>query len=232
MSAAQRPPVRLPRLRQPARMSLVDFAYETIAEAIVDQAVEPGTPLRIDVLRAQLGMSSTPVREALVRAADQGLVSQDANRGFMVTPLLDAPGFHELYQTRRILELGALSVAGRPDREALARLRSIATRMRRMTHGRRFRDFIDFNRADRDFHRTLIGLSGNSLLLRTWSGLHFHLHVGRLYSGVGITDFSEAVGEHDAIVDALAAGHSGLVSRVATHIDGSEKRLAPLARHG
>jgi DNA-binding GntR family transcriptional regulator len=227
--SAVRQPHRVLRLRQPVRTSLVDLAYDTIVEAIVDQAIEPGTRLRIEALCAQLGMSSTPVREALIRAADQGLVSQTTNRGFMVTPLLDPTSFRELYQTRRILELGALGAAGWPDEETGRRLHAFAARMPQMTHGPEFRDFVDFNRADRDFHRTLVGLSGNSLLVRTWSGLHFHLHVGRLYSGVGVTDYSEAVREHAAIAEALNAGdHAALLSRVAAHIDASEKRLAPL----
>jgi DNA-binding GntR family transcriptional regulator len=147
--SAVRQPHRVLRLRQPVRTSLVDLAYDTIVEAIVDQAIEPGTRLRIEALCAQLGMSSTPVREALIRAADQGLVSQTTNRGFMVTPLLDPTSFRELYQTRRILELGALGAAGWPDEETGRRLHAFAARMPQMTHGPEFRDFVDFNRADR-----------------------------------------------------------------------------------
>jgi DNA-binding GntR family transcriptional regulator len=104
--------------------------------------------------------------------------------------------------------------------------------MAALTPGRRYRDFREFNRADREFHHALVRTSGNAFLVRAWEDLHFHLHIGRLYTGVGIIDYGDALGEHAAILDALRTGDKGrIVDRVSQHIKRAESRLSKLLPH-
>lgn len=208
--------------------SLVDQAYEAIVEAIVDRAFEPGTRLSIDGLAVQLDMSATPVREALARIASERLVTQDAMRGFAVAPLLTESEYHQLFEARQVLELHALQT-GTIDAAVIAQLREILERMRLMHHGAAYRDFREFNQADREFHRNLVSLSHNQFLTRAWLDLHFHLHVGRLYTGSGVIDFSHALREHSAIVEALQhADRAAAIAAVSSHVGQAEARLRKL----
>lgn len=216
-----------PLRRTPSR-SLPDLAYEAIIQAIVDRQYDPGSRLNIDALAAQLEMSNTPVREALTRAAMQRLVLQDNNRGFIVAPLLNEREYHQLFEVRALLELHALQ-SSLPDQDIMKRLTELAEIMPSMKHGTIYRDFKQFNQADREFHYLLISSSRNSFLIRAWSDLHFHLRVGRLYAGEGIIDFSQALLEHSAIVAALQKNdQQALVEAANQHIQHAEVRLRHL----
>lgn len=214
--------------RRSRRLTFADEAYEAIVEAIFDRRLEPGAQLTVRGLADELDMSTTPIREALTRAAAQRLVVQVSNRGCTVTPLLDDVGYHQLFGVRRQLEEYAVGTAD-PVEPAVAHLVDLARVMPHMEHGEVYRAFHDFNAADREFHLTLVRMAGNPFLDRAWSELHFHLHVGRLYTGSGVIDFGEALREHAAIADAVQLGDMQAAAALATrHIDNAEQRLIEL----
>src|SRR5690554_477913 len=70
-------------LKRQQYLSLTDIAYNVLVEAIINQELKPGAPISIDNLAAQLNMSNTPIREALMRAHGERLVTQKTNRGFL-----------------------------------------------------------------------------------------------------------------------------------------------------
>jgi DNA-binding GntR family transcriptional regulator len=219
----------------PRRASLVDLAHESLLEAIFDRQLEPGARLGIDVLAERLGMSITPVREALNRLSTQGLVAQTANRGFTVAPTLSPAEFHSLFAARRVIEVAASR--GASPRECPSRLREEAVRlassMHDSDHGKTYRDFAAFTRQDHAFHRAIVSMSGNRFLLDAWSCLNFHLHVSRLYAGEGVIDYADALREHDDIVDALLADDPDLLAEaVEEHIVRAESRLVRLLPPG
>jgi DNA-binding GntR family transcriptional regulator len=180
------------------------------------------------MLAEQLGMSNTPVREALTRAVAQRLVIQDTNRGFTVAPLLKEQEYHQLFDMRHLLEMHAFATMQSGGTE-VARLSELVTLMPSMEHGTAYSDFRDFNQADREFHHTLISMSQNPFLIRAWEGLYFHLHMGRLYAGAGVIDFGYALREHAAIVQALQAEDRETAARTASHhIQQAEQRLRRL----
>lgn len=228
--------------RRAAHSSLVDIASEALLEVIFDRGVEPGAHMGIDAAAKMLGMSITPVREAMARLVTQGLLVQDANRGFTVAPLLTSTEFHALFTTRRVLEVAALQeqpdgtgASARllaPDRVTspeIEGIRELADRMRGLNHGGSYREFALFSRLDSAFHQRVVALSGNPFLINAWCGMNFHLHVSRLYWGGGVIDYREAVTEHDAIVAALSRRDPrGLVARATRHILRAERRLVRL----
>jgi DNA-binding GntR family transcriptional regulator len=96
---------------------LVDSAYETIREAILNNKFKPGMVLSEADLSRQLGISRTPTREALKRLEDQNLVRIIPRKGAFVTDLT-VEMIHEIYQVREALECFALSFIpqyGDPD---------------------------------------------------------------------------------------------------------------------
>ncbi|MPZ16168.1 MAG: FCD domain-containing protein, partial [Chloroflexi bacterium] len=211
------------------RQGLADLAFEAIMELIYDRRFSPGDRLGIEALAEEMGISATPVREALNRVASHGLVRQDGLRGFTVTPLLSEPEYHQLFQVRYLLELQAVKSAD-IDVSSVERMQEITVLTTAMDHGPGYRDFAEFNRSDRDFHRLLVGMAGNRFLTKAWEDLHFHLHVGRLYAGSGVIDYAEAVVEHTAIVDALQRGDQRRLLQAADrHITQAERRLRVLA---
>jgi DNA-binding GntR family transcriptional regulator len=222
----------LARISRQQLPSLAEAAYEAIVQAIIDRELTPGTRLRIEALSRALEMSNTPIREALSRVAAQRLVSQDTNRGFTVAPLLDRAAYHQLFEVRHLLETHAITHAT-PDPQRAERLVAMAERMPAMEHGAFYSDFRDFSHTDREFHRTLIEMAGNPFIQRAWDDLHFHLHVGRLYVGVGVIDFSDALEEHRAIARAVHAGDmERAVRAAANHIEQAERRLRRLIPGG
>lgn len=209
---------------------------------IYDQQVEPGARVNIDAVAATLDMSITPLREAMARLVSVGLLIQDANRGFTVAQLLTAPQFHALFTARRVLELAALE--DQPDGTGvssrlraptqvtdadLAAVQAINARMKSIQTGRHYSQFSLFSRLDGEFHGQIVGLCGNEFIVNAWSGLHFHLHVSRLYSGAGVIDYREAVKEHDAIVRAVVGRNPRrLVDAATRHVESAEERLVSL----
>lgn len=215
------------RLERPARRSLSELAYETIAEAIYEHRLTPGERLSIESLCQQLDMSATPVREALSRAAALDLVRQDNHHGFTVAPALTPAELRKLFGVRRSLELEAvdeLTVAPQAQR-----LSDIVSEMAEGEHGARFSEISRFSRLDHAFHREFVAAADNRFLLRAWEGLHFHLRVHRAYATEGIVDFSEAIGEHNKIAQAVLAGDLDAVrTRLQQHIDAATTRIMQL----
>jgi len=90
-------------LKRIAKESLADKAYEAIYSLILDEGLNVGTPLSIDELARQLGVSSTPVREALVRMESEGLVELGKNRQAKVSSV-SREELLSLYNVRQVLE--------------------------------------------------------------------------------------------------------------------------------
>lgn len=215
-------------LQRPKWTSLVDLAYDAIVEAIVDQQLAPEELLNIDALAHQLEMSNTPVREALMRLKGERLVLQSSNRGFIVTPVLTEAEFHHLFETRRLLEVHALRTAV-PASSQVEAVVSIAQKMTGMEPGSKYEYFKEFNRTDDEFHHILMGMSPNMFVVKAWQDLHFHLHIARLYTGIGIFDYQDATKEHAEIVGALRAGSlDDAATLLEQHIRKAEKRLIAL----
>ncbi len=212
-------------VKRPAYLSLADIAYNALIEAIINQEFQPGAQVSIDSLARQLNMSNTPVREALMRANGEGLVAQKTNHGFVVADILTAQQLHQLFDVRHTLELHALTgvVVSRQDIETLKRL---LDEMSKSKDGAVYSDFKDYLQHDNQFHRSLVSLSGNQFLLQAWEDLHVHLHLSRLYTGVGLFDREDSVAEHLEIVDALQQNDNlQALSLISQHIRRVGKRM-------
>lgn len=215
-------------LTRPEHKSLADIAYQALVSAIVNQVFEPGAQLSIDGLAKQLAMSNTPVREALMRANGERLVHQKANHGFVVSELLTVAELHQLFDVRHVLEVHAVSSAILSS-EGVTELKRLADQMSSTPDGATYSDYKDYLFLDNDFHRTLVGLAGNTFLLKAWQDLHVHLHLSRLYTGVGLIDKKDSAGEHNEIVDALLQNDKdAAVELVSQHIKRVELRLGHL----
>jgi DNA-binding GntR family transcriptional regulator len=212
-------------LKRQQYLSLTDIAYNVLVEAIINQELKPGAPISIDNLAAQLNMSNTPIREALMRAHGERLVTQKTNRGFLVSDILKPHELKQLFEVRHVLETYALSAA-KLTAEAIDTINKLVDQMASSGDGTVYVDFREYMVLDHQFHLTLLGLSDNEFLTDAWEDLHVHLHLSRLYTGVGLFDREHSTAEHRAITEALEQSNVKLAtSLLSSHIKRVEKRM-------
>jgi DNA-binding GntR family transcriptional regulator len=217
----------------PSRQTLTDSVYYAVMELVMDQHIEAGARVNIDLVARQLNVSPTPVREALARLEMDGLVMKEPLRGYSVTPTLDTKTFNDLYDVRRLLEpFAARRAAERRDDKVLGVLDAELDEMRRLVGtsagpaASTYHDYRAFAMQDARFHEAIAGTSGNSLLGDTLRRLRSHLRLYRLYHRFYTNDIGAAtVAEHENILDAIRAGDAGgAEAAMLDHIDRSRER--------
>jgi DNA-binding GntR family transcriptional regulator len=180
--------------------SVVDLAYERIRQLVLDGVVAPGARLGQVELAERLGISRTPVREALRRLSAEGLVDSHANRGFWVAEIsLDA--VLRRLEVRLLLEPGIARLAAeRRSTRHLAELDRAIAREERAATGLAAHD------ASREFHFVLARATGNEEHVRILDSLWL-VEVGRRLLSRRATevDWQGAdVSEHRDIAAAVA----------------------------
>jgi GntR family transcriptional regulator, rspAB operon transcriptional repressor len=176
--------------------------FDSLREGILSLELAPGTVLsRVD-LQQRFGVSSTPVRDALMRLQEEGLVEVFPQAATRVS-LIDVPLARQAQFLRRALEQEAVRLlAAAPGPDLLARLRELITLQRASA---RRGDLERFNAADLDFHRLIYEAAGVPdlwLLVRRRSG---HIErIRRLHLPIK-GKAAQIVRDHRAVVDALEA---------------------------
>jgi DNA-binding GntR family transcriptional regulator len=209
------------------RTVLVDGVYDALKERIMDRATAPGTRLSIEGLAADLGVSATPVREALARLAAERLVAFEAFKGYTTRPLLSQRQLADLLDVRRLIETEAARLAA--QRAILADLRAMERELAAMdvlAPTPRYRDFRTYLQHDQRFHEALVSAAGNPVLLETFQGLHAHTQLARLVHDVGAFDDRENAVEHRAIAQAVRDRDPDRAAEaVRVHLDRYEAQL-------
>src|SRR4051812_28581769 len=144
-----------------------DFAYRRVRELILSGQLEPGAVINQATLAREIGMSTTPLREALRRLKQEGLVELDAHRDARVTPL-DAAEARDLLELRLQLDLLAASLAA--QRRTDDELAAIADRLDRLEGLPRAPTPAQLD-SHRRFHAAIHVASHNALLIGVLDGL-------------------------------------------------------------
>lgn len=185
----------------PEHGNSTDAVADALREAILDGAIAPGTWLREDSIARELGVSRTPVREALRRVADEGLVTKTAHSGSIVASL-SFDDILALYVIRGELEALAARLAAERRPEGLVEdLRRVHEEMAASVASGNLSSLPDLNL---EFHRKIRMAAGNSYLERFL--LQVEHAVRRLRESTLATQSraEEAAREHHAILDAIA----------------------------
>ncbi len=199
-------------LKQP---SLRDQALRVIREGMVSGELAPGEIYSATALANQLGVSASPVREAMLTLVNQGLMEAVRNRGFRVVPL-DDKDRREIYEMRTLLEIPATTaLAGRQEIvDEYDKFRAISEEI---VAAARVGDLINYLDADRRFHLGLLAYSNNERLVSAIDGLRDNT---RLY---GLKHLSEdgtlviSAEEHLPILDAIVANSADKVRELMQH---------------
>ncbi len=194
---------RLPGASGP-KLSRTQDAYHSLRRLILDNELPPGRRMFEQEVADFLHMSRTPVREALIRLAEEGLVDVRPRHGMTVLPISPAD-MHEIYDVLTSLEGGAAELLaeaglGAPD---LARLRACVDAMDSALAAK---DRRAWALADETFHRTLVELTGNRRLVQLVEGMWDQTHRARLATLAARPLPTTSNQDHRDLVDAIAAG--------------------------
>ena len=210
----------------PARQTLTEDVYQAIKRLIMDSVIPARGRLSIDQLARDLRVSSTPIREALVRLESEGLARKEPLRGYSATPILTPEQVADLFEFRGLIEpWAAARAAQRRDDAGLARLRAEMDSIGTPPAGHSYADYQDLAGHDDRFHRQIAELAGNHQLLRAFARTHCHLHLFRLRYTTPLGNAT--IAEHREIAAAVAAGDpDGAYVAMETHLERARERLA------
>ena len=184
--------------------SLVDVAYATMRRRILDNVWAPGFRTLEQELAQELGMSRTPVREALIRLAKEGLVEVVPRHGMRVLPV-SAADMRDIYEMLTALEPMAAELAVRRQ-PAEAELKPLVEASREMARALKADDLDAWAAADERFHRHLILLSGNRLLIDAVLNCWDRAHRARMVTLRIRPVPAHSTREHMDVVDRIRAG--------------------------
>lgn len=199
----------------PMRSSLVDQVYERLMELLLDGTLNSGDAVSIDGTARHLGVSPTPVREALARLESTGNVVRVAMRGYRVPEMPDAKEISDIMDARLLIEPRLAELAcERADPELFQALNAAIEEQERAPHTPDVAAIRKYHRADEEFHRLIAECADNDALLRAYDALGGHGQRFRLFKGVGVQDSACAIAEHRDIVAAFQRGYGPEAYRV------------------
>jgi DNA-binding GntR family transcriptional regulator len=184
------------------RRKVTDWVYEEVRQAIIDLRLQPGEPLREATMAEQLGVSKTPVREALSRLEQEGLVETTSFKGAVVSTYSE-DDLREIYELRELLEGAAARTASASASDAtLERLGAIVGRSRDL---RSAGSLTELAGLLGEFDLVVYEQVTNQRMRALIENLKAHLaRIGKLTEEIpGRVEAS--VEEHARIVDAIAA---------------------------
>jgi GntR family transcriptional regulator, rspAB operon transcriptional repressor len=202
--------------------SVTQKTYRSLERAIAQKRLVPGQVLVIGDLADELGVSRTPVREALLMLEKAGLV--EMAHGRVTVAALSLGDLDEVFEFREAIESFCLEkVAQRAAGPELGALRATVAEYR----GTSGVADAEAAAADLRFHRSIVQLAGNDRLLAAWDHLATHLQRFWQDGHANLDRVSSDIGQCLAIVDALEAGDLTAASRVLKeHLQQTKASLA------
>lgn len=202
-----------PSLPLPSRRSspLVDRAYNQIREAIASLVLQPGQPLTEASLAEWLGVGRTPVREALLRLKDEGLVVSIPRKSYFVS-MISASEAQEVYEMLEGLEgVAGKLAAERATPENLSRLEAAVEQMEEAFA----RDDLDaWALADDAVHEIILEMAMNKQIQRSVQSLKVRIKRMQLFTVRLRRNLSDSTRRHRAQLEAIRSGNGNLAREI------------------
>ncbi|WP_170133134.1 GntR family transcriptional regulator [Arthrobacter livingstonensis] len=208
------------------RVTLADAAYAQIAGGVLSQDLRPGTRLLMDELAEALGISRTPVREALHRLEMERVIEPHGRRGYVVRELSDSE-LDKQYEGRAAIEPYVLAEVARRGGSAAAFLRHAFEELVELPQTTAMEVF----QVNKAIHRATVEALDNEFLLRmfdvNWqTGIGIRVWADILEKGQAV-NFADS---HRSLVEAAESGDADLARRVVQEHIYAGRGLHPL--HG
>ncbi len=192
-------------------------AYEYVKSRIIDRSFEEGDFLTEVGIAEGLGISRTPVREALVLLEAENFVELLPKKGAYI-PQISPRDIREVMEARSLIETFAAEKNVERRSELVPKLKdSLEVQKKRMREG----EIDQFVQADREFHYLLVSTAGNKLLARFYEGLRDRqIRMGIRAATYSTQRVEQVLEEHAAVVDATEEGDpEKLRAAIRTHLD-------------
>lgn len=222
-------------MKRPDTTLLVSQVYDILWQEIVQRNLKPNEKLDINQLAAEMGVSRTPVMDALARLETDGLVSRRNRVGTFVTPLSKS-AFLDSFASRDMVEqyitpIAVTNLQAEDIEELGALLDALEDVISGVTNDTF--DYGMYTRYDQDFHLKLVKLCNNTQIITFYRSLNSHMQIARAYAKHALKRATEGLNEHRQILDAFVAGDiEAARSRQHTHLERSRSGvLAILDEH-
>ena len=208
--------------------SLEESVYLSLRDEILEGGLPAGTALTECALAARLGVSRTPIRGALHRLSEEGLITITPNRGAVVVGV-DAEDLVGIYKIRMRLE-------GLASREAAKRIspeekKKLSDSVELSEFYIQKKDTEHLKELDTEFHSIIYKASGNRLLYKTLSELHGNINVYRKLSLSSGDRLEASVKEHRDILNAILAADAELADTLTSrHIEAALENLLKVTK--
>ena len=194
--------------------------HAALRDEIVAMTLPPGGALQEKQIALAYGVSRTPVREAILKLADERLVDIFPQYGTFVSRI-SVPEVRDAMVIRNALERttvreAAARVAAAPSADRRALVAPLHTHLRQQREAHRARALTDFHAADEDFHQAIAELAGHPNIWRVIRQEKTHVDRCRLLTLPSPQRRSSVIAEHALVADAIAAGDA----------DAAEKNMA------
>src|SRR6476661_4302178 len=183
--------------------SASERTYAHLKRSILDGTHAGGVLVTEGEVAEAIGISRTPVREALLRLESEGLVRLYPKKGALVVPV-SAQEAHDVVEARALIEEWAAERAWPRRAEIVPELARLLQEMRR---ARDVEAFLDFTAADRSFHECVVAAAGNDVLTRSYRGFRERqLCISTAVMRVSRARMDAAVRDHQHLLDTLRGG--------------------------
>ncbi len=182
------------------KIPAAERVYAYVKAAILDRTYPGGELLTEGELATAVGVSRTPVREALLRLEESGLVKLYPKKGALVLPVLPKE-IDDVLEARELIESNAAAKVW-PRRKQL--IESLTQRVEEMRTHRRSGDAKTFLEADRAFHEAIVGAAGNEILAKLYNSLRDRqVRMGVPGIEVQPARMDKSIAAHQEMIDAL-----------------------------
>ncbi len=206
--------------------SLRDEVYDLLRRRILNNNYLPGYRFDLSTLETQLGISRTPLKEAMQRLERDGLVEIRPRRGTFVTRL-DPSDVAEGFDVRHILECAAAKiVAQKATDEEIAKFQAIHDEMNALLENGDYQTIVqDYIELDSRLHHYLVELTQNKRLQAVYQHVDTHLQIVRVRQKFSTPDSRQTQKEHEAMIVALKNRDAeAFCAAVGAHISLSKAR--------
>ena len=180
--------------------NISEHAYQTIRAALFDSDIYVGQKIFHNELGKKLGISMTPLREALFRLAAEGLLQHEGNKGFSVSPIT-TDEIRDFYETRELIEpIMAEKAALAPAIEKTSLFSEFYNHCESFMIEPYTRRKMSL---DKKFHLGIAQLAGNSVLEKALSQIYDKLVLKSVFKNISFDRGRQIVREHSDIMDAL-----------------------------
>ena len=196
------------------RPTLGEEVYETLLAQLIALKIAPGSKIAVDALVREMGVSQTPIRAALIRLENEGLVIKTHNVGYSAAPMPSRERFEQMYELRLLLEPAAAKrTAEKLSAEVRAELIMLDEAMAAPGSADEKRAYSQFALADAKFHNLIA--SSNPLVAEALARSYAHMHLFRLHYHAVVTD--GAVQEHAVILKEIIVGNGRAAKKAMEH---------------